>query len=83
MKWTPFKVDTSLRRMVLLYTDGFPVKLLQQNLYKTDTCKADSHKTDTFFVYQMKNLPKKLSVKQTLDKIKIYFLCKEYSYIFS
>ena len=70
MKWTPFKVDTSLRRMVLLYTDGFPVKLLQQNLHKTDTCKADSHKTDAFFVYQMKNLPEKLSVKQTRDKIK-------------
>ena len=50
--------------------DGFTIKLLQKNLYKTDTYKADSQKMDTFLVYQMKILPKKIPLKRTQDRIK-------------
>ena len=41
-----------MRRTVYLGADGFTVKLLPKNLYKVDNHKADSRKTDTFFVPQ-------------------------------
>ena len=37
--------------------EWFAVKLLQKDLYKTGTYKADSQKAKTFFMYEMKILP--------------------------
>ena len=42
-----------------------------------NTYKVNSHKIDTFFVYQTKILPKK-PVKRTQDMIKKLFSCMEY-----
>ena len=47
-----------------------------------DTYRACSHKTATFFVYQIKILPKKLSVKRTQDRIKNNFHARN-THIFS
>ena len=58
IKRTLYKAYISLKRTVYLGTDGFTVKLLWKNLYKADNYKADSRKTDTFFVPQMNFLPK-------------------------
>ena len=44
-----------------------------------NTYKVNSHKIDTFFVYQTKILPKK-PVKRTQDMIKKLFSCMEYWY---
>ena len=62
-----------------LGTDGFTVKLLLENLYKTDNYKADSRKTNTFFVPQMNFLPKIFSIKRT--QVKKQFSRKK-TYIF-
>ena len=57
-KLTLYKADISLRQKVYLGTDGLTVKLLFKILYK-----ADSRKTDTFFMPQMTVLP--ISIKRT------------------
>ena len=81
-KAEPFKADTSSRGTVVPVTDGFTVKHLQKTLHKMDTYRACSHKTATFFVYQIKILPKKLSVKRTQDRIKNNFHARN-THIFS
>ena len=63
-------MDSSLGQTVVSYMDGFTVKLLQKNLNKTNTYKADSYKTGTFLGYQMKILTKKLPLKRKQDRIK-------------
>ena len=58
IKRTLYKADISLIGTVYLGTDGFTVKLLRKNVHTADNYKADSRKTDTFFVPQMNFLPK-------------------------
>ena len=50
---------------------------IRSNSYKkskTDTYKGDSHKTDIFSVYQIKVLPKKLSLKRTQVLLNCYLV---------
>ena len=53
IKRTFYKADISLRRTVYLGRDWFTVKLLWKNLLIADNYKAQSCKTDTFFVPQI------------------------------
>ena len=58
IKWTLYKVDISVDWQLIQERKVFTVKLLWKNLYTADNYKADSRKTNTFFVPQMNILPK-------------------------
>ena len=58
IQWNIYIADTLLQRWIYGQT---LIKLLY--IYEPDAYKADSHKTDSFFVYQMKILSKNFFCK--------------------